>query len=226
MSPMERPQTRLGSLKQRALHPQRRSHALRLGIALIVLILSALPIERDRIAGAERAWFRAINDAPSVFEPIIVLVMQLGNLFAVFALALLAYFITRRLRVAADLVLAGTIAWMLAFIVKQVIERGRPVDLLTDVVVRGDSATGFGYVSGHAAVAAALATVASAYLDVRGKMIVWCLALIVAIARVYVGVHFPLDVIGGLAMGWAVGSLVHFLVLPAVTGVDDESGNS
>jgi glycosyltransferase 2 family protein len=33
----------------------------------------------------------------------------------------------------------------------------------------------------------------------------------VAFARIYVGAHLPLDVLGGAAMGWAIGSLVHFL---------------
>ena len=38
------------------------------------------------------------------------------------------------------------------------------------------------------------------------------LAAIVAIARVYVGAHLPLDVIGGAALGSPRGSLVHLLL--------------
>jgi undecaprenyl-diphosphatase len=93
---------------------------------------------------------------------------------------------------------------------------------MQDVILRGPPAHGHGYVSGHAAVAAAMAAVAATYLDRRGKIVVVGLAALVALGRVYVGVHLPLDVIGGAAMGWAIASLMHFVVLPEVTGVDPD----
>jgi undecaprenyl-diphosphatase len=47
--------------------------------------------------------------------------------------------------------------------------------------------------------------------------VAWALAAAVCIARVYVGAHLPLDVIGGAALGWAAGGLTH-LILGAPDG--------
>ncbi len=44
----------------------------------------------------------------------------------------------------------------------------------------------------------------------------------VAIARIYVGLHLPIDVIGGLALGWVVGSIVSLAVGVPARGPDDE----
>jgi glycosyltransferase 2 family protein len=120
--------------------------------------------------------------------------------------------LTRRFRLAVDLVAAGGAAWLLARLVKQLVERGRPPGLLGAVHVRGPAASGLGYVSGHAAVAVALATVASPYLGRRARRVAWALAALVCLARLYVGAHLPLDVVGGAALGWAVGALVHLLL--------------
>src|SRR3712207_7349543 len=45
----------------------------------------------------------------------------------------------------------------------------------------------------------------------RGRRVAWALAWSVALSRVYVGAHLPLDIIGGVAAGWAVGALIHWL---------------
>jgi hypothetical protein len=58
---------------------------------------------------------------------------------------------------------------------------------------------GLGYVSGHSAVAFALATVASPFLGRRARRVAWTLAGLVCVARIYVGSHLPLDVVGGAA---------------------------
>ena len=91
-------------------------------------------------------------------------------------------------------------------------ERGRPDDLLDDVVVRGAAAHGLGFVSGHVAVAVAMATVAWPYLGRAGRAAVWALAVLVAVLRVYVGAHLPLDVGGGAGLGLAAGSAVNLVV--------------
>ena len=210
------------TVRQRLLHPHRRKHGIRLTIATLLLLATALPIQRHYVPALERDVFHAINElSGSLYGPVSIL-MQLGNLLAVPAAALLALMLTRRLRPPLDLVLSGTAAWLLARVVKEVIRRGRPVELMQDVILRGPPAHGHGYVSGHAAVAAALAAVAATYLDRRGQLLVLALAAIVAFGRIYVGVHLPLDVVGGAAMGWAIASLIHFVVLPEVTGQDPD----
>jgi undecaprenyl-diphosphatase len=118
---------------------------------------------------------------------------------------------------ALDITVVGVAAYLGAGIFKQIFERARPHQLLASVIVRGDSATGLGFVSGHAAVAAALATAAHPYLSPRGRRIVWILAFLVMVSRVYVGAHLPLDVIGGAGLGYAIGALMH-LVLGAPEG--------
>ena len=65
--------------------------------------------------------------------------------------------------------------------------------------------------SGHAAVAVALAVVAFPYLGRRARWAVGGLAVFVCVARVYVGAHLPLDVVGGAALGLVVGAVVRLV---------------
>ena len=82
----------------------------------------------------------------------------------------------------------------------------------TSVHVRGADVGGLGFVSGHSAVAFALVTVATMWLDRPARIALWCLAAGVAVARIYVGAHLPLDVIGGAALGIACGAAVRLLI--------------
>jgi undecaprenyl-diphosphatase len=127
-------------------------------------------------------------------------------LVAILALA------TRRLRLALDAVLAAGSIYLIAKLVKEFVQRGRPQTLLDGVNILGEPARGLGYVSGHSAVAVALATVASPYLGRRARRVAWILAGCVCLARMYVGSHLPFDVVGGAALGWAAGSLVLFVL--------------
>ena len=134
------------------------------------------------------------------------IVMQAGSFPAVFITAGLAL-AARRPRLAVALATAGTATWLLAKVVKQVVDRGRPQVFLHDVVVYGPAASGLGFPSGHAAVAACLMTVAAPYLTRPARVIGWVVVLLVTFTRVFVGAHFPLDAAGGLFLGWAVGSV-------------------
>jgi membrane-associated phospholipid phosphatase len=164
-----------------------------------------------RLSRAEVDVFNAINTLPSAVHGPLWVVTQAGSFPAVFVTAGLAL-LARRPRLALALAGGGTAAWMLAKVVKNLIDRGRPEALLHDVIVYGASATGLGFPSGHSAVAACLMTIASPYLTRPVRIAGWTLVVLVGVARVFVGAHFPLDVLGGWAFGVAVGSVTNLVV--------------
>jgi undecaprenyl-diphosphatase len=182
-----------------------------LGAGTVVLLLCAQPVHADRVGGLEADLFRLVNDLPSVPFPVVWVPMQLGNLLVVPA-AVVAALAFRRWRLAGGLALAGAGVYALAKVVKRFVERGRPSDVLDDVVVRGAAPHGLGFVSGHIAVVTSLALVAWPWLPRWGR---WAAGLAVAavfFTRMYVGAHLPLDMVGGAAIGVAVGALVRLLL--------------
>ena len=170
-------------------------------------VLSGLWASASRLPGWERSVFRAVNDLPGfVYRPVWV-VMQLGNSLAIAGAAVVAL-VFRRFRLALGLGIAGASVYALAEVFKALVDRGRPAALLAGVHLRGAPATGNGYPSGHAAVAFALASIAWLWFGPRVRWLFLAAAVVVCFSRVYVGAHFPLDVVGGAALGVASGAIV------------------
>jgi glycosyltransferase 2 family protein len=191
--------------------PRHPGDVVRLVTALAVLLVSIKLVNRDHIDELEIDAFRLVNDLPGVLYRPVWLVMQLGNVLVVPVVVGVAAF-TRRFRLAVNLAVAGFGCYFLAILVKNLVHRGRPSQYLPDVNLHGPAASGLGFISGHAAVAVALASVASPYLSRRARRVAWTLAAVVCLSRVYVGAHWPLDVIGGAAVGFAVGAGVHLIL--------------
>jgi membrane-associated phospholipid phosphatase len=186
---------------------RRRLDLVWLLLGAAVLVLSALPVHAHSISPAEARAFRLVNDLPSVPFPVVWLPMQLGN-FLIVPAAALAALAFRRWRLAIELALAGAGVYLLAKQVKHFVLRGRPDTVLGDVIVRGAHPTGLGYTSGHIAVVTALAVVATPWLPRWGRWLVAAAVATVFLARLYVGAHLPLDMVGGAALGLATGAAV------------------
>lgn len=125
------------------------------------------------------------------------------------ALGLVAWFVTpaRRGAVWRLALSIGLSALLVDGVVKPLVDRARPFTGHPEAVVldvRPDTAS---FPSGHAANAAAGAT-ALARVWPAGTLPFWGLALLIALSRVVVGVHFPTDVVSGLIFGYAVARFV------------------
>ena len=182
----------------------RRSSVAAAAVGLAVLVLSALPVEASRVSEPELDVFRTVNDLPGalLFPPCPL--MQFGAILVVPATTVAAVAF-RRYRLALEVAAAGVAAWLLAKVVKDLVFRPRPAAILDDVNLHGATAAGRGFVSGHAAIVFALALLVTPYLPRRWRWAPWAVAAVVAFARVYVGAHFPLDVVVGAALGYELG---------------------
>ena len=99
---------------------------------------------------------------------------------------------------------------LIGIIAKEAIERPRPIIPDTDFLIPADSK--FSFPSGHALiVSAGAATVLSLFRGSNLKLLISLIlaleAALVCISRVYVGGHYPLDVVGGLILGIGVSFL-------------------
>ncbi len=185
----------------------RRSDLWTVGLGGALLLFVTLAADRG-LSGFESDVFMWINELPDALEPSVVFVMWLGTFPAVCVAAAIAL-LWRRFGMAAAIALSGTAAYLLAKLLKDLIERGRPADVYegTMAIIRAGQQQGFGFPSGHSAVSAAIVGAALPYLPWRWRWMLLALPIAVAFGRMYVGAHLPLDVVGGLAIGFGAAAL-------------------
>lgn len=86
--------------------------------------------------------------------------------------------------------------------IKPTVARERPAARAAVVEQVLDRPATFSFPSGHAAEAAAGAFALSRFWP-GAAVPLWALALLIAVSRVYLGVHYPLDIAAGFAIGLA-----------------------
>jgi undecaprenyl-diphosphatase len=177
-----------------------------LGAGAVLVVTGLLASARTPWA-LERTIGQWIYDWPDALETPLKAVMQVGTVVAIVIVAA-GLVVVGRYREAGAAALAGAAAWLVADMLKAWVDRPRPSLRFLGRVPR-DVVDGLAWPSGHAAVAAALGTVLlMTVADRRAARIVVGLAvLLTAVARVYLGAHWTLDVLGGLALGTIAGTV-------------------
>jgi membrane-associated phospholipid phosphatase len=191
---------------------RRRVDGWALGAGLAIVAISAVPASSGRVGAAERTLFEAVNGLSDAFEPAMKAAQFLGVLAIGPAVALTALAFRRyRLALASAMITVGKLA--AERIVWRLIERERPGVTQPEAIVRGGSPTaGVSFVSGHVVLVTGLAWAATPYLHGRWRIVPWLVVAIVGWARIYLGAHNPLDVLGGFGLGLALGGAANLVV--------------
>jgi membrane-associated phospholipid phosphatase len=95
---------------------------------------------------------------------------------------------------------------------KQLVHRERPGTSVPDAILRGVPHGGLSFVSGHAIITFAIAGLLALVLPRRWAVVAFVLATCNALARVYLGAHNPLDVVGGAAVGLAIAAALDLIL--------------
>lgn len=113
----------------------------------------------------------------------------------------------------------GISDWVSSSWIKNSVERIRPcndIELREDINVRVRCGSGYSFTSSHATNHFALAVILSVLFYRRWKHVVWISliwAALISLSQVYVGVHFPGDILAGALVGSTIGLTNGFLFL-------------
>jgi membrane-associated phospholipid phosphatase len=133
---------------------------------------------------------------------------QIGNGIAALAIGLIFYFSGYHL-MAYELILGALTLWIVVELVKALVRRSRPLFRVTQARIVGYPAGGRSFPSGHTSQAFFMATLIAPHFHANAwvVLLLYTIALLVGITRMYVGAHYPRDVLAGAILGSAWGLL-------------------
>jgi undecaprenyl-diphosphatase len=175
----------------------------------VLFICSALAVRLGATAWDVRLY-RLFNEVPtwasSVLTPFSRLFSPIGIGIVVVLIGISAGFRNRTLFPIVVAAGSAGAAWLFANLAKAVAERPRPYDVVADAVLRQDPARGTSFPSSHTAIALGVAIALVPFLARPIGAMAIAYAVLVGWSRMYLGVHYPLDVLGGAGIGIATGS--------------------
>ena len=191
--------------------PKTRAAGLLAGLGVVLFAASALSVK----AGAtnwDARLFRILNQVPPAAASVLTPLSHLFGPAGIIAVVLLTvvYVVARNrsvLPAAAAAVAAGA-AWVLANVAKLIADRPRPYEVMAGAVLRQQPAHGTSFPSSHTAVALAVVIALVPFLARPLAAAGIAYAGLVGWSRVYLGVHYPLDILAGAGIGMAVGGVI------------------
>jgi undecaprenyl-diphosphatase len=196
----------------------RRADLIGAVVGAVILVASGVVANSGRVGSVERRVFAAVNGLTDALAGAMHAAQYLGVLVVGLIVAIAALLARRwRLAIAAATVTLAKLA--AERVVWQVVQRSRPGTTIPGAIVRGNTPTsGASFVSGHVVLTTALAWVVTPYLRGWWRVLPGALAALVAFARLYLGAHAPLDVLGGAGLGSLIGALTNLAL--GVPGVE------
>jgi undecaprenyl-diphosphatase len=176
---------------------------------------SALAVHVGATAWDARVY-RWFNEVPSLASSVLTPVSRLFSPLAIgiFVVLIGVYSGLRNRSLLPVIVGAGSAggAWLFANLAKVVAERARPYEIVADAILRQHPAHGTSFPSSHTAIALAVAIALVPFLPRSIGVMAIGYAVLVGWSRMYLGVHYPLDVLAGAGIGIAAASATLLIV--------------
>ncbi len=172
-----------------------------------LLIVSLIWSAGQRIDALVFSFFNAHGHRPLWLDRTMLAITELGNGIVTIAIALILFFAVDH-QLAYKFVWGTLTLWLIVELMKVLIRRPRPFTKMTDTRVVGTRARGKSFPSGHTSQAFYIATLLFQYFhaNILLAVVLYITALLVGITRMYMGMHYPRDVLAGAMLGtcWGV----------------------
>lgn len=146
---------------------------------------------------------------PKWLDRMMWLTTQLGNMLAAF-IAAFAFFLLNYRELAIEIIFGTLTLWLLVETIKMLLGRDRPFLAMDKARVIGWREKGDSFPSGHTTQIFFMMTLLINHFQ-PGIVVVaalYAVAFLVGFTRIYVGAHYPRDVIAGVVLGLVWGILV------------------
>lgn len=165
-------------------------------------------------------FFNVRGARPLWLDRVMLGLTQLGSGVAVLGMVLVLYLTGNRF-LSYQLILGTLTLWIVVELLKFLVQRSRPFIRLAEMRTVGFRPRGRSFPSGHTSQSFFLATLMVQHLQagMGVAILVYSLALLVGITRMYVGAHYPRDVLAGAILGSAWGLMVAIVSGYVVSGI-------
>ena len=177
-------------------------------IGFMILSLSLILSAGQRLD----AWFFLLlnirGKRPLWLDRMMFWITQLGHAFATLGIAIILLLIGKQI-LSYKLILGSLSLWLMVELLKLIVHRSRPFVRLTQTRIVGGKAIGRSFPSGHTSQVFFTATlmIQGFHLPLPAALGFYALAFLVGITRIYVGAHYPRDILAGAILGSAWGLL-------------------
>jgi undecaprenyl-diphosphatase len=120
------------------------------------------------------------------------------------------------IQIAVTLIISQGIAYSL----KAILSRERPYNILKNLNTFGITLKDYSFPSGHSSASFSIATTLALNMP-KLSLLIFAVALIIGISRIYLGVHYPTDVAAGIILGIISAIVVHFHLIGYVDNFID-----
>lgn len=178
------------------------------------------PIERKISMDIKILLFIQENIRHYILTPFFTLITNEYFLYILLGIVLIYMFKknedTRRL--AKETIIAFLICTVLFVVLKLIFQRPRPFDAFNELIPLVDKPSDYSFPSGHTASAFICAFMVYDGLPKKYSILIFILAILVAFSRLYVGVHYPTDILAVIVLACIIFSV--FASSPPVVNPD------
>jgi membrane-associated phospholipid phosphatase len=153
-------------------------------------------------------FFNGWGLRPIWLDRLMLAFTQIGNGLTSLAVGLVLLLVGVQV-LAYELILGTLTLWLAVELMKFLVHRSRPFIRLTQARIVGSRAIGRSFPSGHTSQVFFMATLTAQHYhaDIGIVFLLFATALLVGLTRMYVGAHYPRDVLAGAILGTAWGLL-------------------
>jgi membrane-associated phospholipid phosphatase len=153
-------------------------------------------------------YFNFRGQRPLWLDRVMLSFTQLGNGLVSMIIAAILFLLDNH-HLAYEIILGTLTLWLTVEVVKAMIRRSRPFIKLIQTRIVGHRERGRSFPSGHTSQSFFIVALLIQHfqLGLWGVILLYTLALLVGVTRMYVGAHYPRDVLAGAILGSVWGAL-------------------